>query len=91
MGLILAYLGDCIFIIIITFTIHMTDEVSDLDACRLLAKNAKNLNLAISDTLCRTQCASIRVSVPKRKEFGLMSSEINGKIRKNRSCMHSCS
>ena len=48
-----------------------TDEASDLEACRMLTANAKNLTSVISEALNCTQSATIRVTEATRKELGL--------------------
>ena len=50
---------------------HIVDEASDLEACQLLTANAKNLTLAISETLNCTRSACIRVTKETREELGL--------------------
>jgi hypothetical protein len=52
------------------------DEASDLEACKLLATNAKNLSLEISETLRQTHSACIRIDKATRKELGLTKTEI---------------
>jgi hypothetical protein len=51
------------------------DEASDLEACKLLAANAQNLNLAISETLRHTHSACIRIDKATRKKLGLSKIE----------------
>ena len=51
------------------------DEASDLEACKLLAANAKNLSLVISETLCHTHTACIRIDEVTRKNLGLSKIE----------------
>ena len=51
------------------------DEASDLEACELLATNAKNLTLVISETLRHTHTACIRIDEAKRKNLGLSKIE----------------
>ena len=58
----------CVSIIII-------DEASDLEACELLAANAKNLSLVISETLHHTHTACIRIDDVTRKKLGLSKIE----------------
>ena len=57
---------------------YLIDEASDLEACKLLTRNAKNLTSAISEALYHTQSASIRVAMATRKELGL--TPITGKL-----------
>ena len=40
----------------------MVDEATDFQACQMLTDNAKNLSSAISEALCRTKSASLRVT-----------------------------
>ena len=58
---------------------YLIDEASDLEACKLLTRNAKNLTSAISEALYYTQSASIRVGMATRKELGL-THPITGKL-----------
>ena len=51
------------------------DEESDLEACKLLAANAKNLSLVISETLRHTHTACIRIDAVTRKKLGLSKIE----------------
>ena len=51
------------------------DEASDLEACKLLATNAKNLSLVISETLRHTHSAYIRIDEATRKNLGLSKIE----------------
>ena len=51
------------------------DEESDLEACKLLAANAKNLSLVISETLRHTHTACIRLDEVTRKKLGLSKIE----------------
>ena len=51
--------------------ISTDDEASDLEACRMLTANAKNLTSVISEALNCTQSATIRVTEATRKELGL--------------------
>jgi cytochrome P450 len=51
------------------------DEVSDLEACKLLAANAQNLNLVISETLRHTHSACIRIDKTTRKKLELSKIE----------------
>ena len=51
------------------------DEVSDLEACKLLATNAKNLSLVISETLRHTHTACLRIDEVTRKKLGLSKIE----------------
>ena len=51
--------------------VYLIDEASDLEACKLLTRNAKNLTSAISEALYHTQSASIRVAMATRKMLGL--------------------
>ena len=48
-----------------------TDEESNLKACQLLTRNAKNMTSAISDALHHTQSVSIKVVKATREELGL--------------------
>jgi hypothetical protein len=56
------------------------DEASDLEACKLLAANAKNLSLVISETLYHTHSACIRIDKATRKELGRLKIETNSGI-----------
>ena len=47
------------------------DEASDLEACELLATNAENLCLKISETLRHTHTAYKKIDEPTRKKQGL--------------------
>ena len=47
------------------------DESSDLEACKMLTTNAKNLMSTTSEALYHTQSASIRVAMATRKELSL--------------------
>ena len=51
------------------------DEVSDLEACKLLATNAKNLSMVISETLRHTHTACLRIDEVTRKKLGLSKIE----------------
>ena len=51
------------------------DEVSDLEACKLLAANAKNLSMVISETLHHTHTACVRIDEVTRKKLGLSKIE----------------
>lgn len=51
------------------------DEASDLEVCKLLATNAKNLNRVISETLYHTHSACVRIGKATRKELGLSKIE----------------
>ena len=51
------------------------DEASDLEACKLLATNAKNLSLVISETLRHTHSACIRIDEATRMMLGLSKIE----------------
>ena len=52
------------------------DEASDLEACKLLATNAKNLSMVISETLRHTHTACIRIDEATRTKLGLSKREI---------------
>ena len=47
------------------------DESSDLEACKMLTTNAKNLMSTTSEALYHTQSASIRVAMATRKALSL--------------------
>jgi hypothetical protein len=47
------------------------DEASDLEACELLAANAQNLSLVISETLRHTHFACRRIDEATREKLGL--------------------
>ena len=51
------------------------DEECDLEACKLLAANAKNLSLVISETLRHTHTACIIIDEVTRKKLGLSKIE----------------
>ena len=53
----------------------IVDEASDLEACKLLATNAKSLSLVISETLRHTHTACIRIDEVTRKNLGLSKIE----------------
>ena len=51
------------------------DEASDLEACKLLATNAKNLSMVISETLRHTHTACIRIDKATKMKLGLSKIE----------------
>jgi hypothetical protein len=51
------------------------DEASDLEACELLAANAQNLSLVISETLRHTHLACRRIDEATRVKLGLSKIE----------------
>ena len=55
--------------------IFIIDEASDLEACKLLATNAKNLSMVISETLHHTHTACIRIDEATKKKLGLSKIE----------------
>ena len=57
------------------------DEASDLEACELLATNAKFLNMVISETLYHTNSACVKIiDKATRKELGLSYSGIFNEV-----------
>ena len=73
----------------------IVDEASDLEACKLLATNAKNLRMVISETLRHTHTACIRIDETTRKKLGLSKIEtVSGMLHHVSICLslqyHGC-
>ena len=68
------------------------DEASDLEACKLLAANAKNLSLVISEMLRHTHTACIRIDEATRMKLGLSKtvSEILNQVSIYLTSSHGC-
>jgi hypothetical protein len=61
-----------------------TDEAFDLEACELLAANAQNLSMVISETLRHTHLAYRRIDAATREKLGLSKIEtVSGFVSKS--------
>lgn len=64
------------------------DKDSDREACQMLTDNAKELTSAISEALCHTHSACIRVNVEVKKELDLTQHNVQESDHKHTSQYH---